>query len=107
MEGESGVTRSIIDESHSSDIQRDEIGGESGVTRSIIDELHSWDIQGDQMEGESGVTPTIVEELLSSDIQEIKWRVKLVLLEVSLMNFIVQISRRQNGSRNWCYSKYH
>ena len=30
--------------------------GEGGVTRSIIDELHSWDIQGDQKEGESGVT---------------------------------------------------
>ena len=30
--------------------------GESGVTRSIIDELHSWDIQRDQMEGESGIT---------------------------------------------------
>ena len=30
--------------------------GESGVTRSIIDELPSWNIQGDQMEGKSGVT---------------------------------------------------
>ena len=30
--------------------------GESGVTRSIIDELHSWDIQGNQMKGESDVT---------------------------------------------------
>ena len=30
--------------------------GESGVTQSIIDQLHSWDIQGDQMEGETGVT---------------------------------------------------
>ena len=30
--------------------------GESGVTRNIIDELHSSDIQRDQMEGESGVT---------------------------------------------------
>ena len=30
--------------------------GESGVTQSIIDELHSWDIQGDQMEGQSGLT---------------------------------------------------
>ena len=30
--------------------------GESGVTRSVIDELHSSDIQRDQMEGESGVT---------------------------------------------------
>ena len=29
---------------------------QSGVTRSIIDELHSSDIEGDQMEGESGVT---------------------------------------------------
>ena len=44
MEGESGVTRSIIDELHSSDIQRDQMEGESGVTRSILDELHSWDI---------------------------------------------------------------
>ena len=32
------------------------MAGESGATRSIIDELHSWVIQGDQMEGESGVT---------------------------------------------------
>ena len=30
--------------------------GESGVTGSIIDQLHSWDIQVDQMESESGVT---------------------------------------------------
>ena len=28
---------------------------ESGVSRSIIDELQSWDIEGDQMEKESGV----------------------------------------------------
>ena len=41
MEGESGVTRSIIDELHSSDIHRDEMDGESGVTRSIIHELQS------------------------------------------------------------------
>ena len=47
MEGESGVTRSIIDELHSWDIQGDQTEGESGVTQSIIDELHSWDIQGD------------------------------------------------------------
>ena len=47
MEGESGVTRSIIDELHSSDIQGDQIEGESGVTRSIIDELHPSFIQLD------------------------------------------------------------
>ena len=41
MEGESGVTRSIIDELHSLDIQRDQMEGASGVTQSTIDELHS------------------------------------------------------------------
>ena len=41
MEDESGVTLSIMDELHSSDIQGDQMEGESGVTRSIIDELHS------------------------------------------------------------------
>ena len=37
--------------------------GESGVTRSVIDELHSWDILGDQMEGESSVTRSIIDEI--------------------------------------------
>ena len=46
----------MIDEVHFSDIQEDQMEGESGVTRSIIDELHSSDIQGDHMEAESGVT---------------------------------------------------
>ena len=55
MEGESGVTRSIIDDLHSSDIQGDQMEGESGVTQSIIDELHSSGIQGDQMGRESMV----------------------------------------------------
>ena len=35
--------------------------GESGVTGSIIHELHSLDIQGDQMEGESGLTDSIID----------------------------------------------
>ena len=43
--------------------------GGSGVTRSIIDEIHSWDIQGNQMEGESCVTRSIIDKLHSSDIQ--------------------------------------
>ena len=42
----------------------------SGVARRIIDEILSWNIQGGQMEGES-----------------------MVLLEVSLMNFILWISK--------------
>ena len=49
MEGESGVTRSIIDELHSSDIQGDQSEGQSGVTQSIIEELSSLDMQGDQI----------------------------------------------------------
>ena len=51
MGGQSGVTRSIIDELHSSDIQTEQMKAESDVTRSIIDELHSSVIQEDQMEG--------------------------------------------------------
>ena len=39
--------------------------GESGVTRSIIDELHSWDIQGNQMKGESDVSENMIDELHS------------------------------------------
>ena len=69
MKSEIGVTRSIIDELYSWDIQRDQIEGGSCGAGSTIDELHSWDIKGGQMEGES-----------------------MVLLEVSLMNFILSIS---------------
>ena len=39
MEGASGVTRSIIDQLHSSDIQGDQIEGGSGLSRSMIDEF--------------------------------------------------------------------
>ena len=53
---------------YSSEIQRDEVEGESGVTRSIIDELHSSYIQGDQMDGESGFTQSIIDESHSWDI---------------------------------------
>ena len=49
MGGESCVTRSIIDELHSMNIQEDQMEGESCVTGSIFDELHSSDIQGDQI----------------------------------------------------------
>ena len=41
----------------------------SGVTRSIIDQLDSWDIQGYQMEGESVVTRSIIDEFHFSDIR--------------------------------------
>ena len=65
--------------------------GECGATRSIIDEIHSWDIQGEQTECESGVTRSIIDELHCSDM--VKRKVKLVLLEVSLKNFSLGISK--------------
>ena len=45
------------------------MAGESGGTRTIIDELHSSDIQGDEMEGQSGVTGLIIDESHYSYIQ--------------------------------------
>ena len=92
MEGESGVTRSISDELNSRDIQRDPREDKSRVTQSNIDELNSSDIQGDQMEGERSVTGNIIDELLSLDM--IKWKLKVVLLEVSLVRFILRISSK-------------
>ena len=51
MEGETGVTRKIIEEVICSHSQEDQMEGESGVTGSIIDEFHSWNFQGDQRGG--------------------------------------------------------
>ena len=48
MEGESGFTRSIVDELHPLDTLGDQMEGESCVTRSIIADFHFSDIQGDQ-----------------------------------------------------------
>ena len=82
MEGESGVTRSITDELHSSDMQRDQTEGESGVSRNIMDEPDFSDVQRDQMEGESGVIRSIIDELLLRICSEIKLKVAVVLVEV-------------------------
>ena len=43
-----GFTPNIIDEIQSGDIEGDRMEGESCVTRRVIDELFSWNIQGDQ-----------------------------------------------------------
>ena len=43
------------------------------------------------MAGEGGVTGSIIDEVQCSDM--IKWKVKLVILEVSMMNFILGISK--------------
>ena len=91
MDGESGVTQSIIDELRCSDTEQDQTESESGVTRSVIDALHSSDIQRDQMKGENGVTGSIMINFILGISKEIKWKVKVLLLEVSLMNFILEI----------------
>ena len=49
-------------------------------------------IERDQMEGEGVVIRSIIEELQSADI--VKLKVKKALLEVSLMNFILEISKQ-------------
>ena len=67
--------------------------GESGVTRSITDDRLSSDIQRDQVEYEGGVIPTIIIELLLQISKEIKWKVKMVLFEVSFMILILGISK--------------
>ena len=50
------------------------------------------------MEDEGGVTRTIIAELHSSVMM--KWKVKVVLLEVSLMNFILGISNNIQQKMN-------
>ena len=56
-----------------------------------LDKVHSLDSPGDEMEGQSGFTRSIFDELHSWISKDIKWKVKVVLLEVSLMNFILGI----------------
>ena len=64
--------------------------GESGFTRSIIDELLSsdmikWKVKVDFLE------VSLMNFILGIS-NEIEWKVKLVLFEVSLMNFVPRIS---------------
>ena len=84
--------------------------GENGVTRRIIDELHSLDMQGDQMEGEKKVLLEVSWINLIAIVgmsKEIKWKVEFLLLEVSLMNFVLGISKETKWRvKGWCYSKY-
>ena len=46
--------------------------GEWGISRSIIDELHSSDIQVDQMERERGDSRSVIDELILRISVEIK-----------------------------------
>ena len=94
MEGESGVTGSIIHEVHCCDVEGDQMQGESGVTRSMIAEIHSSDIQGYQMEGKSmGLLEVSPMNFILGISKKMKWKVKVVLLEVSWIKFIPGISK--------------
>ena len=67
---------------------------ENGVTRSIIDELHSLDIKGEQMEGQRMMLLEVSSMILNpvhGMCKEIKWKMRVVSLELSLMNFVLQI----------------
>ena len=64
--------------------------GESDVTRIIIDERDSSDTQGDQLDGASVLLEISLTIFTLEISKEIKWKVKVVLLEASLMNLIFQ-----------------
>ena len=66
---------------------------EGGVIRSEIDELGCYDIQGDQMKVKVVLLEVKLMNFILKISKEIKWKVKVVLLEVSLMNFILWISK--------------
>ena len=70
----------------------------------MIDELHSSEIQRYQMEGETGVTRSIIDELYSSDM--VKRKVKVVLREVSLMNLVLGICKEIKWKVKVVFSKY-
>ena len=72
--------------------------GQSCVTSSVIDELHSGDIQRDQREGEMALLEVSLMNLILGISKEIKRNVKVVLLEASLTNFILGISKETKWS---------
>ena len=67
--------------------------GEGGVTRSITDEVLSSDIQGAQSKVKVVLLEASLMNFILSISKEIKWKVKVVRREVSLMNFILRISK--------------
>ena len=66
--------------------------GESDVTESITDEVHSSDIRGNQIEVKVVLLEVSLLNFILRLSNEIKWKVKMVLLEVSLTNLILRIS---------------
>ena len=65
--------------------------GERGVSRSIIDELHCSYIQGEKFNMEVVLLEVSLMNFILGISKEFKWKVKVVFLEVSLMTFILRI----------------
>ena len=66
--------------------------GKSWMTRNIIHELHSSDIQRDHIEVKVLFIEVSLKNFILLIYKEIKGEVKMVFLEVPLMNFILWIS---------------
>ena len=80
--------------------------GECGVTRNIIDELHSSDMVKCKVKVLLLEVSLMIFSLRIS--KEIKWKMKVVLLEVSLVNLILPISKEFKGKvKARCYSQNH
>ena len=80
--------------------------GEGGVSRRIIDEVHSSDLEGDQMKIKVLWVEVSLMNFILRIYKEMKWKVKVVLLEVSLMHFIFRISNEVKWQVKVVFSKY-
>ena len=68
------------------------MGGEGGVTQIIIDQLQSWDMIKWKVKV---VLPEVsLMKFIRRTSKEIKWKEKVVLVEASLMNFILRRSNK-------------
>ena len=81
---------------------------ENGVTGSIIDDLHLWISNEFKWKAKVVLIEVSLMNFILGISNEIKCKMKVVLLEVSFMNFILWISKEiQWKVRKWFYSKYH
>ena len=81
--------------------------GESGVTQTIIDELHSWDIERDQWKVKVVLLEVSLMNIILQISNEIKWKLQVVLPEVFMINFFFGYPTRSSGRGKWCYLKYY
>ena len=65
--------------------------GEGGMTRSIIDQPHSADMV--KWKGKVPLLEVSLIDFILGISKDIKWKVRVMLLEVSFINFILRISK--------------